>query len=151
MPASRTNKGAPPNRSTEPQCPRCKLPLREVKYEGVATHMCDSCWGFFLESGELEQILSSKELHFTAEERDEILSIREASAYGPSTPASCPKCGSTMKRIHCDTQVHLLIDQCDMDGVWLDTGEIKKVQALAERSEALHQLLLRKLGLTSRN
>jgi len=131
----------------QPSCPRCKLPLRKVTYEGVETEMCDSCWGFFLDTGELESILSKKELHFTKEERNEILDIRKASKLGPSAPAPCPKCGHTMERIHCDTDVHLLIDKCDTDGIWLDTGEIKKVQALAERSRGLHQLLLRKLGL----
>ena len=45
--------------------------------------------------------------------------------------------------------VRLILDRCEKHGVWLDTGEIKKVQALAEKSEKVHKLLLRKLGLLS--
>ena len=127
-------------------CPRCKMPLRTVSYEGVQTEMCDICWGFFLDSNELETILARKELSFSAEEKAKILDIRTASQFGPSEPAPCPKCGKTMERVHCNSEVHLLIDKCSTDGIWLDTGEIKKVQALAERSNALHQLLLKKLG-----
>ena len=137
----------PTSKTHEPQCPRCRLPLRRMDYEGVATDMCESCWGFFLEAGELEQILSKKDLHFTEEEKARILDIRTASKFGPSVPAACPKCGHVMERIHYDAEVHLLIDRCVKDGIWLDTGEIKKVQALAEKSKSVHQLLLRKLGL----
>jgi hypothetical protein len=40
-----------------------------------------------------------------------------------------------------------VIDKCPDHGTWLDTGEIKKVQAVAERSAVVHKLLLKKLGL----
>lgn len=128
-------------------CPRCRLPLKKMTYEGIEAEMCESCWGFFLDAGELENILEHKKLHFSEEEKNRILDIRSASSFGPSAPAPCPRCGRVMERVHCDAEVHLLIDKCQAHGIWLDTGEIKKVQALAERSQALHQLLLKKLGL----
>jgi len=128
------------------KCPRCKLPLRQVEYEGVETDMCDACWGFFLDTGELEEILEKRALTFSKEEKKQVLDIRTASATGPTAPAPCPKCGEIMKRVHYDQAVHLVIDRCDEHGIWLDTGEIKRVQALAEKSEALHKLLLKKLG-----
>jgi len=128
-------------------CPRCKLPLHTVAYEGVEADMCDSCWGFWLDTGELEEILKSRKLTFSENEKKHILGLRTASATGPTAPAPCPKCRKNMKRIHVDQAVHLVIDHCPDDGTWLDTGEIKKVQAIAERSEALHRLLLGKLGL----
>lgn len=132
------------------KCPRCLLPLHSMEYEGVNTDMCDSCWGFWLDTGELEQVLSHKDLHFSDEERERILDIRTASRVGPTTPVPCPRCGHTMERVHIDEAIHLVVDQCRDHGVWLDTGEIKKVQALAEKSQALHRLLLRKLGLLKR-
>ncbi len=129
------------------KCPRCKLPLRKVLYEGVETDMCDACWGFFLDTGELEEILAKRDLSFSKEERQEILGVKAVADRGPTDPTPCPRCGEVMRRIHFDKSVHLVIDGCDQHGVWLDTGEIKKVQALAERSQTLHKLLLRKLGL----
>ena len=128
-------------------CPRCKLPLSEVDYEGVATDMCGNCWGFWLDTGELEEIIARRDLSFTDAEREEILDVRTAPLTGPADPAPCPKCGNIMQRTHYDESVHLIIDRCLEHGVWLDTGEIKKVQALAEKSAGIHRMLLRKLGL----
>ena len=129
-------------------CPRCALPLKTLDYEGVETDMCESCWGFWLDTGELEQILTNRGLEFSEEEREAILDLRGASNPGATDPASCPKCGSVMRRAHYDESVHLVLDECPDHGVWLDTGEIKKVQALAERHIGVHRMLLRKLGLT---
>ena len=128
-------------------CPRCKLPLRKMNYEGVDTDMCDSCWGFFLDAGKLEEVLTRHQFSFSREEQKEILDVRSGAKTGPTAPAPCPQCGQTMKRFHFDQSVHLVIDRCEDHGIWLDTGEIKKVQALAEKSQAIHKLLLKKLGL----
>ena len=62
-------------------------------------------------------------------------------------PAPCPKCATIMKREHYDESVQLVIDVCPEHGVWLDTGEIKKVQAVAEKSQNIHRMLIKKLGL----
>ena len=131
------------------KCPRCKLSLRKVDYEGVEVDMCDTCWGFWLDTGELEDVLEKRNLTFSKEEKKAVLRLKPASAKGPTAPAPCPKCETIMKRVHYDAGVHLVIDRCDDHGVWLDTGEIKKVQALAEKSQEVHKLLLKKLGLIS--
>ena len=128
-------------------CPRCRMPLSPVTYEGVETDMCNTCWGFWLDCGELEQILDSQELQFSQEERDKVLGLNAASRPGSTEPAACPKCGKEMARVHCDESIHLVIDQCEQHGVWLDTGEIKKVQALAEKSDDVRRMMIRKLGL----
>jgi Zn-finger nucleic acid-binding protein len=128
------------------KCPRCNVPLQKVDYEGVETDMCDQCWGFWLDTGELEQVLDRKKFVFSEKERKQILDLMSASDQGPTEPAPCPRCGETMERFHYDESVHLVIDRCDEHGVWLDTGEIKKVQAVAETSGAIHRMLLRKLG-----
>ena len=128
-------------------CPRCKLPLKAVDYEGVETDMCGNCWGFWLDTGELSQVLERRELEFSSEEKELILDIRTASSTGDTTPAPCPRCNQVMDRVHFDESVHLVIDRCPDHGVWLDTGEIKKVQALAEKSAAVHRMLIKKLGI----
>ena len=132
-------------------CPRCKLPLRRVDYEGVDADMCDNCWGFWLDTGELEQVLDRRDLEFSPAERAQILEVRYASKTGATTPVQCPRCEWTMGRVHHDESVHLVIDCCSDHGVWLDTGEIKKVQALAEKSAVIHSLLIKKLGIRPRN
>lgn len=132
------------------RCPRCELSLVTTEYEGVEVEICETCWGFWLDGGELAEILASRELEFDEEERKQILSVRDASRSGPRTVIRCPKCSKTMERIHIDESVHLVIDHCAEHGYWLDTGEIKKVQALAEGSRHVHGTLIAKLGLSSR-
>ncbi|MBI4602415.1 MAG: zf-TFIIB domain-containing protein [Planctomycetes bacterium] len=154
------------------KCPRCKLALRKVEYEGVETEMCDGCWGFWLDPGELEQVLAKRDLVFSKEETRTLLDYKASSDRGPTAPAPCPQCGKVMERISTREisrprapgagegdlkksatridRVHLVIDRCPDHGVWLDTGELKKVQAVAERSEAMHKLLLKKLGLLTK-
>ena len=128
-------------------CPRCKLPLTQVDYEGVETDMCNNCWGFWLDSGELEDVLSRRDLEFTDEEREQILAFTSPYETGPVEPASCPHCSEVMERVHYEGSTPLVIDVCKKHGLWLDTGEIKKVQAIAERSSDIHMMLIRKLGL----
>ena len=112
--------------------------------------MCEACWGFWLDTGELEEILKSRDLSFTKDEVATVLDIREASAKGPTAPAPCPKCRKVMDRVHYDSTVSIVIDRCVEHGIWLDTGEIKKVQAIAEKSKEVHRILLRKLGLLAK-
>lgn len=127
-------------------CPRCKLPLEKVDYEGVETDMCNNCWGFWLDSGELEEVLSRRELEFTEGEREQILALTSPYESGPAAPAACPVCGEVMERVSYEGSTPLSIDVCKSHGLWLDTGEIKKVQAIAEKSSDIHRMLLRKLG-----
>jgi Zn-finger nucleic acid-binding protein len=122
------------------------LPLSRVDYEGVETDMCPQCWGFWLDSGELEEVLECKQFVFSQEEREEVLDLMSASDPGPTEPAKCPRCGKMMERFHYDQSIHLVLDRCRPHGLWLDTGEIKKVQAVAEKSGRVHKLLLRKMG-----
>jgi Zn-finger nucleic acid-binding protein len=127
-------------------CPRCKLPLRKVDYEGVETDMCDGCWGFWLDTGELEEVMARREWTFSRQERDAILELGAGERPDATKPIPCPCCGKLMERIVYESSIHLTIDRCPRDGVWLDTGEIKKVQAMAEKSARVQRLLIRKLG-----
>lgn len=128
-------------------CPRCHLSLVPVDYDGVQVDLCEQCWGMWLDRGELKQMFGAGQLDFSKEERERILDVRKAWDQGPEEPAACPKCGKKMQRLSYDASVHLMIDRCPQHGTWLDTGEIKKVKAIAEKSRAVHRLLLEKLGL----
>ncbi|MGE3165452.1 MAG: zf-TFIIB domain-containing protein [Planctomycetota bacterium] len=128
-------------------CPRCHLPLRKTDYVGVEAEICEQCWGFWLDRGELEQILAADKMQFDEKERATVLSVRTASLTGPREPVRCPKCSRMMARLHYDASVHIVLDECPAHGIWLDTGEIKKVQAVAAKSADIHRMLIRKLGL----
>jgi Zn-finger nucleic acid-binding protein len=40
------------------RCPKCGLPLQEVKFRNVDADVCFACHGVFLDQGELEQIVT---------------------------------------------------------------------------------------------
>ncbi|MEM7167833.1 MAG: zf-TFIIB domain-containing protein [Planctomycetota bacterium] len=128
-------------------CPRCELGLAKTDYEGVAVDMCNECLGVWLDNGELQLILDLDRFQFSAAEKAALLDPNRHLRPGPTEPAACPRCGETMRQQHYDAAVHLIIDQCRKHGVWLDTGEIKQVQAISEQSQAIHRMLLQKLGL----
>jgi Zn-finger nucleic acid-binding protein len=112
-------------------CPRCKLALQRESYEGFQVEVCGTCWGVWLDPGELEQILLSKRYAFSTEEKDAALG---GTSTGPTSPISCPQCSVRMERLYLDPAYYLVIDRCPSHGIWLDGGEIKKVQALADTS-----------------
>jgi hypothetical protein len=58
--------------------------------------MCTQCWGFWLDTGELELVLKSQQFDFSDDEKDIVLDLLEASTCGPTDPAPCPKCGERM-------------------------------------------------------
>jgi uncharacterized protein len=39
------------------QCPKCGLPLQEVKFKHIDVDVCFACHGVFLDQGELEHIV----------------------------------------------------------------------------------------------
>ena len=127
-------------------CPRCKLSMVREVYEGVEVDLCQSCWGMWLDSGELETIIRSRKFEFSPEEKQVILQGRRPRSRGPVTPVACPKCSTRMERLYLDSGVHLVLDRCTDHGVWLDTGEVKVVQAVAEASLKASKLILRMLN-----
>jgi len=126
-------------------CPRCKLALSRDRYEGVEVEICQSCLGMWLDTGELETIIKSRDFEFSSKERQQILAGRTARNQGPKTPARCPKCTHRMERLYLDSSAYLVIDRCPAHGIWLDTGEVKAVQAIAEKSQAVSLMLLQKI------
>lgn len=129
-------------------CPRCHLMLRRTDYEGVEVDMCDNCWGIWLDEGEMEAVIDSREMTFSDAERKQFLNARSSlPPMGPSDPIDCPSCGKPMDVLTSDVGLNITIDRCIYHGIWLDSGEIKAVQAVAEDSKKFYNLLFKKLGL----
>ena len=128
-------------------CPRCYLPLRQEKYEGVEIDFCDNCWGCWLNRGELPAIIKAHELEFSEEEKSRILDLHTASKSGPHGQILCPRCSVFMEQIRYDESIQVLLDRCPEHGLWLDAGELKKVQVVAEQSRGIQGMIIKKLKL----
>ncbi|MCK5328741.1 MAG: zf-TFIIB domain-containing protein [Candidatus Latescibacteria bacterium] len=114
-------------------CPACNVEMEQLKYEGVNVDRCPSCEGVWLDSGELRLIVVIEEKTFTQEELE--AAMKADSLKKEESAVCCPKCGTTMdKRESHDT----IVDMCPRgDGVWLDKGELERIQIIRERLEKM--------------
>lgn len=118
-------------------CPKCQGVMHEIPFEGVVVDFCDSCKGIWFDEDELA---------FTTELSTDIPNISEVEKEARTTEYSCPRCGSQqklqeMKFIPVET---LLIDRCPQcKGLWIDKGELPKIEAIAARiGDAQSKILL---------
>lgn len=117
-------------------CPRCKLPLKPQKYEGIDVDVCETCHGYWLDTGELEAIVEKQEYKWGQSEKQDILhAIAKANAEGKTKKdpdIACPKCSVTMEKVDFGGKSGITLDRCAMHGFWLDSKEMKQVQVWAE-------------------
>jgi Zn-finger nucleic acid-binding protein len=109
--------------------------MEQLKYEGVTVDRCSACEGIWLDYGELRQIAMIHEEQFTREELEAAMET-DADKMEEST-ALCPRCGMSMEKREIQATV---IDVCPQrDGLWLDRGELERVQIRWEQEEKVRE------------
>lgn len=120
-------------------CPNCEaVELAEDKYEGVAVDKCPSCFGIWLDDGEIVQIIKSKEVEISSDlvEKTITNAFKGIPDKEISQKKQCPKCSKNLKVLNYDYSSGIIIDRCpEGHGIWLDNGEVEKVQAHREEWE----------------
>jgi len=118
------------------QCPNCRSPLKQVDYEGILIEVCESCEGQFLDDGELRNITRARERKYDAESRHALAKASKIQGVVLSKvdrKLSCPKCGGTTKAVNYGGDSGIIIDRCEQcRGIWLDGGELAKIEMLVE-------------------
>ncbi len=118
------------------KCLRCRDIECEIKiYEGVEIDVCPSCGGVWLDSGELKKIIDSREVVFDKEYIKEVVenSFAGVSDDEQNKQLICPKCGDSLYASNYDYASGIIIDVCpNGDGMWLDEGELQKIEAYRE-------------------
>ncbi|MBI5241098.1 MAG: zf-TFIIB domain-containing protein [Elusimicrobia bacterium] len=112
------------------QCPRCGKELAQQRYESATVDVCRAC-GVWLDAGELERIIQTHEKAFTTSQIEETLKANAAGLPpGEKTGrAACPKCGACMDTFNYNYSTGIILDSCPYGhGVWLDKGELERVQ-----------------------
>lgn len=114
------------------KCPACKLKLRRIQYEGLFIRQCDSCRGHLVTLSRLKSI-QARRRNSENDLLDEV--VNEGS--DTIEKLRCPACLRRMeKRKKQMGSVHFFIDRCgDCDHLWLDKGELAKMQVIYEYSE----------------
>ena len=97
------------------RCPDCKQAMIILEYRGVELDFCPGCKGCWLDEGELEQILHS---------RDEAMRLLNDDA-GRTGARRCPRCGAKMQLRSLPPDGPEL-DVCPAAcGIWFDQGELR--------------------------
>ena len=118
-------------------CPRCKLTLEKDEYEGLQVTTCKTCAGYWLDSRQLATVVGTKGYQWSSDEvRNLLYAIALAAEEGEKIKdddAVCPQCAVKMEKTHFQGSSGIRLARCPAGhGVWLDTGEIKRVQIYAE-------------------
>lgn len=106
-------------------------------YEGVTIDSCNSCMGVWLDYSELTHIVKIKEESWSNEYIDSI--TKEIGSHGiPSSEndrkLSCPKCDTQMPPVNYQYSSGIIVNICPSShGVWLDSGELDKIQIYMEK------------------
>lgn len=132
------------------RCPGCDSNLRTIGYEGIDIESCAVCGGEWLDADELGKIVRIREQRFSAAERSAI----DAGARIPGIPVAeierevvCPHCGVTTEPINYGGDTGIIINRCrGCRGIWVDSGELEKIQVLVEAWKDNLPADLRKYG-----
>lgn len=137
-------------------CPKCRMPLTRVLYEGVTLTQCPSCRGCYLLPDQIARIFAREEYAFPDEVRRlGDLMLKEDSAgrtFGRIEAArrqtvkwKCPKCASAVVRKFYTEAYTVEVEQCWACGLtWLDHQELELLQYLHEKRRRLLDIFNRR-------
>jgi len=118
-------------------CPKCRVPMMVVEFEGVELDYCVRCDGTWFDRDELELLLGGlgpEALHLLP---SEVGALPEAAT--PEARRPCPVCRKKMRKVLVGTKGDVLIDACARgDGLWFDSAEVAQLtEEIAESVPAV--------------
>jgi Zn-dependent protease with chaperone function/Zn-finger nucleic acid-binding protein len=137
-------KKRPPDPAAQDRCPRCRIPLLEAFYEGVAFRRCGRCSGKLVDASAMDRILLRREVGFSdvllekaGKFRREFLlnPLKKHKAKEDASPAlPCPSCGQRMRARPYSYQHFIPVDKClSCYKIWFDADELELLQILVEK------------------
>ncbi len=124
-------------------CPNCDKALQTIRLkmpEPLAIERCQSCFGLFFDKGEIELIMQSSVSNVFDINHQHIDNINKDHYRKPQKIryVKCPECRRHMNRVNFGQRSGVVVDQCIIHGIWLDSGELTH---LLEWKKAGGQLL----------
>ncbi len=102
------------------QCPVCKNSLVILELDKVEIDYCPSCKGIWLDSGELELLMESKDVETKFKHFKTAGNIKEKKYH-------CPICNKKMDKVEFENS-KIILDKCKNDhGLWFDKGELNSL------------------------
>ncbi|MFQ5840450.1 MAG: zf-TFIIB domain-containing protein [Candidatus Methylomirabilales bacterium] len=108
-------------------CPRCAVPLEihRTPDDQEEYDLCPRCQGLWLDKPEFHRATRKRTVYRSHRDRKEYVrgSLQDLPQYIP-----CVRCGKVMNRKNFARISGVIIDACRSHGVWLDAGELDKIQ-----------------------
>lgn len=117
------------DQQSERICPVCHLPLQtiDLKVNGhLYIERCQTCFGLFFDPGEIETLLDSS-VSGVVTVNWQLLDNINQERYPVDHKVKylrCPMCQELMDRVNFGYRSGVVVDQCKVHGIWLDSGEI---------------------------
>ncbi|RJR16724.1 MAG: hypothetical protein C4581_09335 [Nitrospiraceae bacterium] len=111
--------------SLPPECPRCRVALKLLVNDGEEYDICPECGGLWLDRDEFHKATRNRDVYKKVDIRGE---YRKTPIRGPVEYIPCVRCAKLMNRGNFGKISGVIIDRCDKHGVWLDAGELEKIQ-----------------------
>ena len=110
--------------------------MQQTQYEGVIIDVCPTCKGVWLDPGELTTIVETREHTWSAETIERVLELTGGVGI-PNKELNrslrCPKCNEDLAPVNYQGTSGVIVNTCQANhGVWLDAGELAKVQIYLE-------------------
>lgn len=117
-------------------CTVCRVKLKVRVHEGALVHGCEACRGFFVAHDTLAKIAREEVAPRGESERraaaDASSGRQRVADASPVSARRCPVCERMMGRFSYAFSSAVIVDGCDQHGIWLDDGELERIEAWAE-------------------
>jgi Zn-finger nucleic acid-binding protein len=118
------------------RCPKCRVDMEQVVFDGVEVDRCQHCKGLWFDAGEIKLLKTSR----AAAELD-IGSTTVGQWQDGIRDYDCPRCAGPMQKNSSTLQSHIQFETCvDCKGCFLDAGELTDLAELTP-GELLRSLL----------
>lgn len=115
--------------------------MSQLIYEGVEIDICKVCAGVWLDFGELTTIIETKERTWPENIINKVLSSTGTSGVSfeeQDRKLFCPKCEAVLPPANYQGNSGVIVNACENNhGLWLDAGELAKIQIYMERWQAI--------------
>jgi membrane associated rhomboid family serine protease len=111
-----------PGSAHGPQCPKCRLRLRDVRHAGVPLSFCVECKGLWFAGREVERLIGAEEAR----------ALRDRLAGTPSTPTGlhCAQGDGRLRQVMLELQTMRTdaVGCPECGGVWVERGDLARLR-----------------------
>jgi hypothetical protein len=118
-------------------CPRCNSVLQSVEYDNQKVEVCPGCKGEWLFAGELQKIVEHHDEVFTPEEIASLDAVNKeifTAEKDDKDELNCPACGDVrMEHFNYGDTSGIILHKCtECGGIWMDKGELTKIEEVVD-------------------